>query len=196
MAESPPPGARAPVTRGQVKEPISGRARHSFPASKGSVAGGARPRWFCPAPGSGARVDPHDDRAESRGASKVSKRRSPRRLRRVQGERGWREARAACARRRVCGAGSARAGGAGSGGRAGGVARGVPARSPARRAGGRASERAGERVAVGGPRGRRRGATSGSPAPALRAAKNEPPWAGPAVIGGRAGRSEVLCFLC
>lgn len=142
MAESPPLGARAPVTRGQVKEPISGRARHSFPASKGSVAGGARPRWFCPAPGSGARVDPHDDRAQSRGTSKVSKRRSPRRLRRVQGERGWREARAACARRRVCGAGSARAGGAGSGGRAGGVARGVPARSPAQRAGGRANERA------------------------------------------------------
>lgn len=91
-----------------------------------------------PVPGSGAPGGPPDDRAESRGASKVSKRRSPRRLRRVQGEHGWREARAACARRRVCGAGSARAGGAGSGGRAGGVARGVRARSPARRAGERA----------------------------------------------------------
>jgi hypothetical protein len=82
--------------------------------------------------------------------------------------------------------------GAGSGGRAGGVARGVPARSPAPRAAGGSGRTPGDaRPGEGGA-----APPAAPPAPARLAAKNEPPWAGPAVIGGRAGRSEVLCFLC
>lgn len=144
------------------------------------MAGGARgPGGSARSPVRVLQVDPPppDDRAETRGASKVSKRRSPRRLRRVQGERGWREARAACARRRVCGAGSARAGGAGSGR----ACRGRGARCPGP-----------EPRAAGGPANRRTGGGGRTPGQAARRHQRFPGSRSPgrqerAAVGGACG---------
>lgn len=78
------------------------------------------------------------------------------------------------------------------GGRGGGVARCVRPGAPrGGGGGGRAGGGGGARPEEGGAAPQ---AALGSRS--LPTAQPELPWAGPALIGGRAGRSEVLCFLC